>query len=150
MYILDSNILTFILKFPRQYPHLLERIKQTPYEQIWISVISVDEALTGAYKELHQKHKPVSCYQLLKWIVTEYGKYQILTYDNEDIRIFGQFSSEICRKVGIEDRRIAATALRHQYTVVTQNMRDFEPTGAKCEDWTSLSTPGLLFGTPRS
>jgi toxin FitB len=138
VYILDTNIMTYILKFPKQYPHLLDRIKRTPYEHIWISVITIEEAIKGAYKKMHQEHKPAACYQLLTWIITEYGKYQVLTYDEDDMRLFNKFSAAVRRAAQEPDRKIAATALRHRYTVITKNMGDFRVTGAQCEDWTII------------
>lgn len=140
VYILDSNVLTLILKYPRQYPHLLERVSQTPYEQIWISAISVEEALRGAFRLRDQKDNPSGCYKLIAWIVREYAKYQILPYDDEDIRIFEGFSPAIRRGASPQDRRIAATGIRHGYTVVTQNTRDFELTGVQFEDWTAAKS----------
>ena len=135
MYILDTNILTLIFKYPRQYPHLLERIKQTPYEHLWISVISIDEAIRGAYRLMHQERRPFDCFKLLTWIVTCYGQYQILTYDEDDAKIFDLFSKEINRAVQQSDRKIAATAIRHNHTVITRNLQDFKLTGCECEDW---------------
>jgi len=139
VYILDTNILTLIFKYPKQYPHLLERIKQTPYEHIWISVISIDEAIRGAYRLMHQEHKPFTCFKLLTWIVTGYGQYQILTYDENDGKIFDGFSPAINRGVQQPDRKIAATAIRHNYAVITKKLQHFQLTGCRCEDWTVIS-----------
>ena len=138
MYILDTNVLTLILKYPGQYPHLLRRVRRTAYEHIWISAISVEEAMRGAFKLRDQKNNPSGCYKLIAWIVREYGKYQILPYDDEDIRIFEGFPPAIRRAASPQDRRIAATGIRHGYSIVTQNTRDFRLTGVCCEDWTVL------------
>lgn len=138
VYILDTNILTLIFKFPKQYPHLLERIQQTPFEHLWISVISIDEAIRGAYRLMHQERRPFACFKLLTWIVTCYGQHQILTYDEGDAKIFDGLSAAINRAVQQPDRKIAATAIKHNHTVITQNLQHFKLTGCRCEDWTVI------------
>lgn len=148
VYVLDSNIMTFVLKFPQKYPHLLQRIARTPYQQLWVSVISVDEAIRGAYrlrdnppreKKGNTPGNAANCYKLLSWIVREYGKYQILSYDEEAMGIFERFSPEVRRTSGKEDRQIAASAIRNGFTVITQNIQDFEIIpDCRYEDWTRI------------
>ena len=148
MYILDTNIMTFVLKYPNRYPHLKERISRERYEDIWVSVITVDEVIRGAYKlrdnpPRERRGNPqtnvASCYRLLSKTVMEFGQYQILTYDEEDMMIFAAFTPEVQRAAGKEDRQIAATAIRHGFTVITQNRDDFEAIpNCRHDDWTRI------------
>jgi predicted nucleic acid-binding protein len=140
--------MTLILKFPRQYPHLRERVARERYEDIWVSAITIEEAIRGAFKERDNpprerrgtpQENAATCYQLLSWIIMEYGKYQILPYDVEAMRIFDGFTPDVRRASDKPDRQIAATAIRHGYTVVTHNMDHFEVIpNCRCVDWTEL------------
>lgn len=137
MYILDSDSISLLFRFPGQQPHLERRLLSTPHEHIFISVISVEEAIMGAFKLRDNRGNPSACYKLLAKIVPFYGKYQILPYDEGPMRRFAQFSAAIRRDAGGKgDRQIAATALHYHYAVITRNRPDFEPTGCLCDDWT--------------
>jgi toxin FitB len=55
---------------------------------------------------------------------------QILPVDAQACKLW----AEICSRIGNKsiDNLIAATAIRHNLTVVTRNTKHFEPTGARC------------------
>lgn len=137
MYILDTDVLSLMFRFPGQQPHLERKVKATPYEHIYITAISIDEAVQGAYILRDNRKNPLGCYDLLAKIPKYYGQFQALTYDERAMKIFNQFSAAIKQAAGsVNDRKIAAIALVHDYTVITRNVNDFRPTGVKCENWT--------------
>lgn len=137
MYILDTDVLSLMFRFPGQQPHLEQHVKATPYERLYVSVISVEQAIRGAFRLRDNERNPVGCYNLLSKIVMYYGRFQILSYDEECIQRFNGFSPEVKHQAGDKaDRQIAATALAHGYIVVTRNGDHFWPTGVRCEDWT--------------
>jgi predicted nucleic acid-binding protein len=137
VYILDTDVLSLMFRFPGQQPHLERKVKATPYEHIYITVISIDEAVQGAYILRDNRRNPLGCYELLAKIPKYYGQFQALTCDERAMRVFDGFSAEIKRAAGsINDRKIAAIALVHNYTVITRNEDHFRPTGVRCENWT--------------
>jgi predicted nucleic acid-binding protein len=136
VFILDTDVISLMFRFPEQQPLLEQRVKITPYEHIYATAISVEEAVMGAFKLRDNGNNPVACYQFLAKIPAIYGRYQILPYTAEAMEIFNGFSAAIKREAGVNDRKIAAIALSLGYTVVTRNINHFEPTGVPCIDWT--------------
>lgn len=137
MYILDSDVITLLFKYPGQQPQLESRVLATSPELLFISVISVEQAIMGAFKLRDNRGNAPACYKLLAKIVPYYGKFQILPYDEDPIARFSGFSAAVRRAAGDKgDRQISATALSYDYTVVTRNRKHFEPTGCRCDDWT--------------
>ncbi|MBI3653199.1 MAG: hypothetical protein HY231_19400 [Acidobacteria bacterium] len=65
MYILDTDTMSLMFKFPGQQPLLEQRVKATPYEQIYTTAISVEEAVMGAFILRDNKKNPVACYSML-------------------------------------------------------------------------------------
>ena len=48
MYVLDSDSVTLFLHHKRQQPRLVRRVLDVPAEQMWVSIITVKEAIGGA------------------------------------------------------------------------------------------------------
>jgi|SRR5215471_2980993 len=113
---------------------LRERIENTPYEQIFVSVISVEEAIEGARNLIYRQGRVVAGYELLTRVFTSYSKFQILSYDEDALEVFNRFPKD-AKRVTKSDRQIAATAMAKGYLVVTRNLRDFQQIGVPCEDW---------------
>ena len=57
---------------------------------------------------------------------------RLLDFGAEDARIWGRLTQEIGH--GGADLMIAATALRHDATIVTGNVADFRDTGVRIEN----------------
>ena len=85
MYLLDNDI--FSLYFTRESPQpiLERRILETPNEHLWISVVTAEESIRGAFKLIkdHQQTARVTLgYQFLTKILYALNQYQILPFDN--------------------------------------------------------------------
>lgn len=107
----------------------------TPYGDIWVCIISVEEAIEGARKLIYKKRQVVAGYALLTRVFIHYSRFQILPFDEAALKAFEAFPKE-AKLVSKADRQIAATAVARNYTVVTRNLRDFSRIpGVRCEDW---------------
>jgi predicted nucleic acid-binding protein len=92
-----------------------------------LSVVTVGEIEKGITQQ--RRHDPSFARELAVWldrVLAWYGD-RILLVDTATARRWGQLSA-ICG-YDSADLLIAATALEHGLTVVTSNVRHFEPTG---------------------
>jgi predicted nucleic acid-binding protein len=137
VYILDTNVLRAIFQHKGQQPHLETRIKQTPYEDLYISIVSVEEVLRGTL-ELFRNHEKkgllANAYAFIDGLLMDLDQFQILSFNLEADEIYKRMSSE-AKRHGRGDCRIAASAIAHGYTVVTRNEEDFRSIGANFENW---------------
>jgi tRNA(fMet)-specific endonuclease VapC len=123
-YILDTDILTLLQE---RHPLVLKRVAECPPSDLAITVISVEEQLTGWYSRLRRVKRPdqlAQTYLKLTTTVTSLSRLPILTYDEPAI-----LRAEALRKqrlnIGKMDLRIAAIALERGAVVVTRNSADF-------------------------
>jgi predicted nucleic acid-binding protein len=99
---------------------------------LFVSVITLGELRRGAalmpegarrirYETVHR--------QLMDWFAD-----RVFAVDREIALVWGELSARL-RRIGrdlpLADQLLAATALTHGLTVVTRNVRHFEPTGCK-------------------
>ena len=135
LYILDTNTLTLLQDGD---PAVLARVVTHAPEDIAVTVISVEEQLSGWYRRLRRAKKPeelAKVYERLTTAVRFLSRLPILSFSepaSHRARAL-QRSKLNVRKL---DLCIAAVALEHQATVVTQNLRDFRRVpGLVVEDW---------------
>lgn len=137
MYILDTNVLRAIFDHKGQQPHLETRIKQIPYEHLYISIVSVEEVLRGIlelFRRCEKGKELARGYAFLDALFTDLSDFQILSFDQESEEVYERMSAET-KRYGKGDCRIAASALRHDYKVITRNVDDFRAIGANYENW---------------
>lgn len=139
MYILDTNIVSNFLRDRSSTSRLRQRILDTSPEQLFITVITVEEILRGALNQINQVRRNtevVNAYARFSALVNAVNEFQILPYTEEAQQIFGTLPPGILR-VGRQDCRIAAIAKSRGFVIVTANVTDFEAIGlAPVEDWT--------------
>ncbi len=103
-----------------------------------ISVITVEEQLSGWYTQLRQAkdHERLAwAYRRLAATVRLLANVQIVDFDEPAIRRCEQLK-KLKLKVRKMDMRIAATALERGAILVTRNVRDFRQVpGLRIEDW---------------
>lgn len=101
-------------------------------ETLFLSVVTLGEIERGI--ELQEKRDPAFAADLRAWAERTATLFadRILPFGIEDARVWGRLSARIGH--GGTDLMIAATALVHGATVVTRDVADFEPTGARVED----------------
>ena len=97
-----------------------------------LSVVTVGEIERGITQQ--QRNNPPFAQDLAHWLDRVLGWYgdRILPVDSATARRWGRLSA--IHGHDSADLLIAATALEHGLTVVTRNVRHFEPTGVPVVD----------------
>jgi len=117
-YLLDTNQVVYYL---RQETRVIDDLQSRRSEGLAVSIISVAELYEGIFRATN----PEEAERALKDFLSEVT---VLSIDEEVARIFGQERARL-RQVGLPmsdlDLLIAATALRHDLTLLTAD-RDFE------------------------
>ena len=135
LYVLDTDMLTLV---EEGHPEAARRFLEHRPEEVAITVISVEEQLSGWYTEVRQTkdaYKLAQAYKRLAACVRFLADMEILDFSESAIQRY-QDLVKLKLKIGRTDLRIAATALEYGATVVTRNRRDFQQVpGLLVEDW---------------
>ena len=126
MYLLDTNVLSALRK-EENWSSLTRWMSAQRTSDLYISVASVAEVERGITRQ--QRRNPEFARALASWldsVLAVYGD-RILPVDLAVARRWGILSGALGHQS--EDLIIAATALEYGLTVVTRNVRHFEPTG---------------------
>ncbi len=138
MYLLDTDIFSNLISKQRNTPVLDSRIAREAAENLYISVILVEEHLSKilpAINRHHTSNKVVQAYSILDSFLQDISRFNVLPFDEAAYARFLQIPDKI-RQAHRRDCRVAAIAATRGYTVVTRNTRDFEKIAiAPCEDW---------------
>jgi tRNA(fMet)-specific endonuclease VapC len=135
LFVLDTDILTL---FQRNHATVRTRVAEHSADDIAVSVVTVEEQLSGWYAQLRQAKGP----KKLAWAyarpaanVRFLASVKILDLEEAAIQRYEQLK-RLRLKVGKMDLQIAATALQYGGTVVTRTIRDFKAIpGLSIEDW---------------
>lgn len=122
-YLLDTNICIYIIKkSPEQVLKKLELIANDEGKnEIYLSSITVAELYYGVEKS-SQSEKNL---EALKGFLTPF---QIIDFDHESAEVFGRVRSDLEKKgtvIGPYDLQIASIAIAHDFTLVTNNTKEF-------------------------
>lgn len=131
MYILDTNVISAVRR-PDRAPKVAAWLRARAEQDLFLSVITLGEIERGIH--LQEPRDPDFARDLRLWLDRTVLLFsdRLLPFEAEDARIWGQLSAAIGHNGA--DLMIAASALRHGATVVTGNVSDFAPTGAKLEN----------------
>jgi len=133
--LLDSDILSL---FEKGDPVVTARYATAPPTEVTVSVISVEEMLSGWYTLLRRakrRDQTVLAYERLASSVEFLATFPVLRFTAAALDRFENLKKARLH-VGGQDLRIAAIALEHGATVVTRNVRDFQfIPGLQIEDW---------------
>ena len=139
MYLLDTSIVSNFLDERRYFPQLTQRILSNQPEQLFISVITVEEILQGALAAIQKakrKSSVTTAYQYFEQLLAALCRFQILSYTVEAEHIYQSLPAKV-KRIRTQDCRIAAIAGSKRYIVVTANVTDFKKIGiVDVEDWT--------------
>ena len=139
MYLLDTSVVSNFLDERRYYPQITAKILSQPPEQIFISIITVEEIFQGALASVQKaKRKPslTQAYQYFEDLFSALHRFQILSYTSASESIYQSLPAKI-KRIGTQDCRIAAIACANGFTIVTVNINDFVSIGlTNVEDWT--------------
>jgi tRNA(fMet)-specific endonuclease VapC len=136
LFLLDTDHLTL---YEMGHPQLLQNVAQHLLDQLAISVITVEEQLTGWQRALNQAKTDArreQIYQRMAHTVEALSGWHVFPLTLAAMSRHAQLIRQRLN-VGSNDLKIAATALENNATVVTRNLRDFgRVTGLSCQDWT--------------
>ena len=129
-YILDTNILIELI---RENPQVIEHLRKVGTKRCCISVISVQELLFGAYNApLRYQEQELTRIQVIM------RHFPIIPLPDDGCD-FGKTKADLVKKgliIDDFDISIAATALKNDLTVVTDNTKHFSRIeGIKVENW---------------
>jgi hypothetical protein len=131
MYLVDTVVLSELRKAQRD-PSLVEWLERQRTVDLFVSVVSIGEIERGIARQ--RITNPGFAAVLAAWldrVLTLYGE-RILPFDLQAARRWGLLSAALGNESA--DLMIAATALERGLTVVTRNVRDFEPAGVAVLD----------------
>lgn len=135
LHVLDTDILSLLQD---RDTTVTARVASYRPEELAITVISVEEQLSGWYRRLRRAKKPVDLariYDRLTATLTTLSRLRILSFSEPAIHRYKNLQSQRLN-VGRMDLRIAAIALEHQASVATRNVRDFRRIpDLVVEDW---------------
>lgn len=121
MFLLDTNIVSE-LRRPRPDPHVVTWLKDVADTDLCLSAVTVGEIQAGI--ELTRAQDPAKAVELQVWVDQLAGSYNVLPMDAACFRAWAKLMHGQSDTL-YEDAMIAATALTHNLTVVTRNVRDF-------------------------
>lgn len=126
MFLIDTDVLSALRRRDR-YPQIARWMSRQRAGDLYLSVVSIGEIERGIIRQ--ERSNPDFARTLALWldsVIKLYGE-QILGVNLATARRWGQLSARIGNdSVGL---LVAATALEHGLSVVTRNVRHFQPTG---------------------
>jgi tRNA(fMet)-specific endonuclease VapC len=135
LFVLDTDMLTLVQE---GHPGASQRFLATPAHELAITVLTVEEQLSGWYTQVRKAKRPdrlAWAYRRLAQNVGFLARLQIVTYDEAAIQRCDQLRKQNV-KLKTFDLRIAAIVLEQKAILVTRNKRDFEKVpGLPVEDW---------------
>lgn len=122
MYLLDTNIVSELRK-PRPYESVISWLNQIPDSDLFLSAVTLGEIQASI--EITREQDMVKAVMLETWTSQVAQTYNILPMDAETFQVWAKLMHRQSNTV-YEDAMIAATAIVHNLTVVTRNVRDFK------------------------
>ena len=109
-------------------PHgaVLAWVKSVDHRQLRLSAVSLGEIQAGI--ELTRDQDPLRAAEIERWADEVARTYEVIPMDTEVCRTWAKLMHGRSDTLA-DDARIAATAMVHSLTVVTRNVRDFQPFG---------------------
>ncbi len=135
LHILDTDHLTL---FRAGHPQVAAHVSATPAPQIAVTIITVDEQLTGWYTQLRKARDPVElawAYERLYQVVESLKVFTVVPFSLAAAHRYFALRKQLPR-LGKMDLAIAATVLEVSGILVTRNWSDFQQVpGLLLEDW---------------
>ncbi len=129
-YLLDTNICIYIIK--RKPQEVIERLNQIPFNQLYISAITIAELEYGVRKSSFPDKNQSALNEFL-------APFSLLAFDRKATIEYGIIRSELEKNgtpIGPLDTLIAAHAKSLNLTLVTNNEREVSRVnGLRVENW---------------
>lgn len=136
LFLIDTDHLTL---YQMGHPQVLQNVARRMTDQLSISVITVEEELTGWQRALNQAKNDVrreQIYQRMARTVESLSGWRVMPLSRAALARHA-FLMRQRLNIGSNDLKIAASALEESAIVVTRNLRDFGRVyGPVCQDWT--------------
>jgi toxin FitB len=130
-FLLDTNVVSELRK-AKPHGAVIAWLNAQPAHALYLSAMTIAEIQRGI--ELTRTQDAARAEQLEHWLVLELlPNAQVLPMDAEVARVWAKLMHRRSSTL-TEDALIAATALTHQLTVVTRNVRDFSALNVACLD----------------
>lgn len=128
-WLLDSNVLAELRKGPRAHPSVIAWFTSIDEADLFTSVLVLGEARRGV--ESIRRRDAVAAQALDQWLLRlrETFSDRVLPVDEEIADRWGAMN--VPDPIPAVDGLLAATAVVHDLTLVTRNVRDVERTGAR-------------------
>ena len=127
MYLLDTNIVSE-LRRPRPRRSVVEWIRETPPEQLYLCAVTIGEIQSGI--EIAREQDGAKAVELEAWLNLVLASYSVLPVDASAFREWARLMHGRSDTL-LQDAMIAAVATVHRLTVVTRNVRDFQQLGVR-------------------
>ena len=126
MFLLDTDVLSALRRRDRN-PMLVSWVEEHPTTHLYISAVTVGEIERGITQQ--RRRNPTFAEELASWLnrVLTWYDGRVLPFDIAAARQWGRLSATLGHSG--PDLLIAAIALENGLTVVTRNIRHFQPTG---------------------
>jgi len=123
VYLLDTNVVS---ELRRTKPHgaVVAWLAAVPDEHLRVSAVTLAELQAGI--EITREQDAAKADEIEAWLDRVAVSWNVVAMDARAFRLCAQLMHRRPDRL-IEDAMIAATALVHGLTVVTRNVRDFEP-----------------------
>ena len=126
-YLIDTNVMSELRK--RQADaNLVAWMQARPRESLYLSVLSLGEIRKGIEGVADAAFRQT----LTDWLEVDLPKYflgRLLGVDAQIADRWGRLQASAGRTLPVVDAMLAATALQHDLTLVTRNVKDFESLG---------------------
>ncbi len=130
MYLLDTDSCVYYLE--GRSPELLDRLKETPWDDLGVTAITAGELRYGAFHSARPKANLARAEAFLSPLTK-------VPFDDQSAGHYARIKqtlSAVGRPIGGFDMLIAATVLANDATLITNNVREFSRVpGLRVENW---------------
>ncbi|MCK6453348.1 MAG: type II toxin-antitoxin system VapC family toxin [Alphaproteobacteria bacterium] len=138
MYLVDTNVISVAAPARTAAPPSLIAWMDAHSRKLFLSAVTIAEIQDGIDKARRMGARRKAD-ELGAWLETLLHLYsdRVLPFDVEVARVAGSLSDRsraLGRPSGLADVIIAATSIRHRLTLLTRNLRHFEPLGVATHD----------------
>lgn len=137
LFVLDTDVFTL---FRQGHPRVCDAILRRATDDLAVSVITVDESLTGWCTLVRRAKTPdkiAGAYARLADTVVALADFRIVPYTRQAIDRYDSLKRQKL-SIGGNDLRIAAIVIEHSATLVTRNLSDFHRIpGLAAVDWST-------------